>query len=102
MLQLRESSKASGVIDLIRMQAIVYDEETLGDRPTALNRSLMLSCSGGGGCACPTARSLSENDDAFMMKYLRRRGHHSRRDRSMYSPGNPGRSVSTGGMWSRL
>jgi len=58
-----------GVIDLIRMQAIVYDEETLGStyRIEPIPDVFMAEAE--------TARvqlleALSENDDAFMMKYL--------------------------------
>jgi elongation factor G len=58
-----------GVIDLIRMQAIVYDEETLGSTyciepiPDALVAEAEAA-------RVQLLEALSENDDAFMMKYL--------------------------------
>jgi elongation factor G len=58
-----------GVIDLIRMQAIVYDEETLGSTyriepiPDALVAEAEVA-------RIQLLETLSENDDAFMMKYL--------------------------------
>jgi elongation factor G len=58
-----------GVIDLIRMQAIVYDEETLGSTyriepiPEAFVAEAEAAC-------VQLLEALSENDDAFMMKYL--------------------------------
>jgi len=58
-----------GVIDLIRMQAIVYDEETLGSTyriepiPDVLVAEAEVA-------RVQLLETLSENDDIFMMKYL--------------------------------
>jgi len=58
-----------GVIDLISMEAIVYDEETLGATyriepiPTALLAEAEAA-------RVQLLEALSEHDDAFMMKYL--------------------------------
>jgi elongation factor G len=58
-----------GVIDLIRMQAIVYDEETLGSTygvepiPDAFLAEAEAA-------RVQLLEALSENDDAFMIKYL--------------------------------
>jgi elongation factor G len=58
-----------GVIDLIRMQAIVYDEETLGStyRVEPIPDAFVVEAEGG---RIQLLETLSENDDAFMMKYL--------------------------------
>jgi elongation factor G len=58
-----------GVIDLVRMQAIVYDEETLGATyriepiPEAFRDEAEAA-------RVRLLEALSENDDAFMVKYL--------------------------------
>jgi elongation factor G len=58
-----------GVIDLIRMQAIVYDEETLGStyRIEPIPDALVAEAEA---ARVQMLEALSENDDAFMMKYL--------------------------------
>ena len=58
-----------GVIDLIRMQAIVYDEETLGStyRVEPIPDALVSEAEA---ARVQLLEALSENDDAFMMKYL--------------------------------
>ena len=58
-----------GVIDLIRMQAIIYDEETLGStyRIEPIPDVLMAEAEA---ARVQLLEDLSENDDAFMMKYL--------------------------------
>ena len=58
-----------GVIDLIRMQAIVYDEETLGAtyRTEPIPDALVADAEA---ARVQLLETLSENDDAFMMKYL--------------------------------
>jgi elongation factor G len=58
-----------GVIDLIRMQAIVYDEETLGS--TYHIESIPDECVAEAEAArVQLLEALAENDDAFMIKYL--------------------------------
>jgi len=58
-----------GVIDLISMQAIVYDEETLGAtyRIEPIPDALLAEAEA---ARVQLLETLSENDDAFMMKYL--------------------------------
>jgi elongation factor G len=58
-----------GVIDLIRMQAIIYDEETLGAtyRVEPIPEPFVAEAEAG---HVELLEALSENDDAFMMKYL--------------------------------
>jgi elongation factor G len=58
-----------GVIDLISMQAIVYDEETLGAtyRIDPIPDALLVEAEA---ARVQLLEALSENDDAFMMKYL--------------------------------
>ena len=58
-----------GVIDLIRMQAIVYDEETLGStyRIEPIPEAFVAEAEA---ARVQLLEALSENDDAFMMKYL--------------------------------
>jgi elongation factor G len=58
-----------GVIDLIRMQAIVYDEETLGAtyRVEPIPEALLAEAEA---ARVQLLEALAENDDAFMMKYL--------------------------------
>jgi elongation factor G len=58
-----------GVIDLISMEAIVYDEETLGAtyRIEPIPDALLAEAEA---ARIHLLEALSENDDAFMMKYL--------------------------------
>jgi elongation factor G len=58
-----------GVIDLIRLQAIVYDEETLGStyRIEPIPDAFVAEAKA---ARVQLLEALSENDDAFMMKYL--------------------------------
>jgi elongation factor G len=58
-----------GVIDLIRMQAIVYDEETLGStyRVEPIPDAVAAEAEA---ARTQLLEILSENDDGFMMKYL--------------------------------
>jgi elongation factor G len=58
-----------GVIDLIRMQAIVYDEETLGStyRVAPIPDAVAAEAEA---ARTQLLEILSENDDTFMMKYL--------------------------------
>jgi len=58
-----------GVIDLITMEAIVYDEETLGAtyRIEPIPEALLAEAEA---ARVQVLEALSENDDAFMMKYL--------------------------------
>jgi elongation factor G len=58
-----------GVIDLIAMEAIVYDEETLGAtyRIEPIPEALLAEAEA---ARVQLLEALSENDDAFMMKYL--------------------------------
>jgi elongation factor G len=58
-----------GVIDLIRMQAIIYDEETLGAtyRVEPIPEPFVAEAET---AHVQLLEALSENDDAFMMKYL--------------------------------
>jgi elongation factor G len=58
-----------GVIDLIHMQAIVYDEETLGStyRVEPIPDTFVAEAEA---ARVQLLETLSENDDAFMMKYL--------------------------------
>jgi elongation factor G len=58
-----------GVIDLIRMQAIIYNEETLGStyRVEAIPDAYL---AGAQAARVQLLEALAENDDAFMIKYL--------------------------------
>ncbi len=58
-----------GVIDLISMEAIVYDEETLGAtyRIEPIPDAILAEAEA---ARVQLLEALSENDDAFMMKYL--------------------------------
>jgi elongation factor G len=58
-----------GVIDLVRMQAIVYDEETLGStyHIEPIPDDFVLEAEA---ARVQLLEILSENDDTFMMKYL--------------------------------
>jgi elongation factor G len=58
-----------GVIDLIRMQAIVFDEETLGStyRVEAIPEAYLVEAEA---ARVQLLEALAENDDAFMIKYL--------------------------------
>jgi elongation factor G len=58
-----------GVIDLIRMQAIVFEEETLGStfRLEAVPEELLVEAQS---ARVQLLEALAENDEAFMTKYL--------------------------------
>ncbi len=58
-----------GVIDLIRMQAIIYNEETLGStyRVEAIPGAYMAEAQA---ARVQLLEALAENDDVFMIKYL--------------------------------
>jgi elongation factor G len=58
-----------GVIDLIRMQAIVYEEETLGStyRVELIPEAYVAEAEA---ARVQLLEALSENDEAFMIKYL--------------------------------
>jgi len=58
-----------GVIDLIRMQAIVYDEETLGST-YHIEPIPEVFAAEAEAARVRLLEALSENDDAFMIKYL--------------------------------
>jgi elongation factor G len=68
-LPLGVEQNLQGVIDLIAMEAIVYDEETLGAtyRIEPIPDALLAEAEA---ARVQLLEALSENDDAFMMKYL--------------------------------